>query len=246
VGAVARPFIYRELAGWFHLLTAPEDYAVEAALYRELILAAVPGAKRVLELGSGGGNNASHLKTWFSLTLTDVSPEMVEVSRSINPDCEHLVGDMRTLRLGRQFDAVFVHDAITYMATADDLQAAIETAFVHCRPGGIALFCPDNVREDFRPRTKAGGHDSDGRGLRYVEWVWDPDPEDTTYITDFAYLLRDEDGSVRAVYDRHLCGIFSREDWLRWLEQTGFTPRVHESEWGEDETNELFVASRPT
>ncbi len=29
---------------------------------------------------------------------------------------------------GRQFDAVFVHDAICYMATESDLRKAIETA----------------------------------------------------------------------------------------------------------------------
>src|SRR3972149_1508073 len=59
----------------------------------------------VLELGSGGGNNASHMKAHFKLTLVDRSPAMLAVSRALNPECEHLEGDMRTLRLGRGFDA---------------------------------------------------------------------------------------------------------------------------------------------
>jgi hypothetical protein len=41
---------------------------------------------------------------------------------------------------------VFVHDAVAYMTTERELRAAIETAFVHCRPGGAALFAPDHVR----------------------------------------------------------------------------------------------------
>lgn len=41
---------------------------------------------------------------------------------------------MRTVRLGRTFDAVFVHDAVDYMTSEDDLRHVIETAFVHCRP----------------------------------------------------------------------------------------------------------------
>ena len=32
-----QPLMYTEIAAWFHLLTAPEDYAEEAAVYREVI-----------------------------------------------------------------------------------------------------------------------------------------------------------------------------------------------------------------
>jgi trans-aconitate methyltransferase len=239
-----QPLLYGELAPWFHLLTAPEDYAEEAALYRALILEAVPGAHTVLELGSGGGNNASHLKAHFALTLTDLSPDMLELSRSLNPECEHVHDDMRTLRLGRVFDAVFVHDAVTYLTTEGDVRAAIGTAWTHCRAGGVALFVPDFVRETFTPVTKHGGQDGETRALRYVEWSWDPDPSDTTYLTDFAYLLRDEQGAVRAVHDRHVCGLFGHADWLSWLEHAGFRPRVHDADWGEGESSRLFVAAK--
>lgn len=58
---------------------------------------------------------------------------MLDLSKKSNPECEHILGDMRTLRLNRTFDAVFVHDAICYMRTREDLRAAIETAFVHLR-----------------------------------------------------------------------------------------------------------------
>ncbi len=76
---------------------------------------------------------------------------------------------MRTVRLGRQFDAVFVQDTICYMASEADLGPALETAFLHTRPGGAALFAPDHVRETFRPSTDQGGVDqagSDRRALR--------------------------------------------------------------------------------
>lgn len=36
--------LYGELAPWFHLLTAPADYAGEAARYERLILTSVPDA----------------------------------------------------------------------------------------------------------------------------------------------------------------------------------------------------------
>jgi len=242
------PRLYGELADWFHLLTAPADYAEEAETYRRLLAEACPQPIRsVLELGSGGGNNASHLKAHFKMTLVDCSPAILDVSRALNPECEHIEGDMRTVRLGRLFDAVFVHDAVTYMTSEEDLWAAMETAFVHCRPGGAALFAPDYVRENFRESTDCGGHDGDGRGLRYLEWTWDPDPADNTYTVDYAYLLRDRDGSVRVEHDRHIEGLFGRDTWLRLLAEAGFVPRVVPFEHSELEpgSHELFVAVRP-
>jgi SAM-dependent methyltransferase len=240
-----QPRLYGELAQWFHLLTAPEDYAEEAELYRTLIQEAVPEARTVLELGSGGGNNAAHLKSHFRLTLVDRSPDMLELSAGLNPDCEHVVGDMRSVRLGRTFDAVFVHDAVAYLTTELDLRAVVETVFLHCRSGGMALFVPDYVRERFVPATRHGGHDGAERGLRYVEWAWDPDPGDTTYVVDFAYLLRDSTGEVRAEHDRHVCGVFDRKTWLGLLQDVGFLPEVRSTEDVDHAGGELFLARKP-
>lgn len=239
------PLLYGELAPWFHLLTGPEDYAVEADYYRRVLneSAGIPVAT-VLELGSGGGNNAFHMKAHFGLTLTDLSGEMLETSRLINPELEHVQGDMRTLRLGRQFDAVFAHDAIDYMTTEADLGAAMATAFEHCKPGGAALFAPDHVCETFVTGTEHGGTDDGESGLRYLEWTWDPDPDDDTYVTDFAYLLRDESGAVRVVHDRHTCGVFARATWMRLLEECGF--RAERQPGIENETApDVFVGVRP-
>jgi SAM-dependent methyltransferase len=244
---VDQPKLYRELAAWWPLLSAPEDYAEEAAFYRRALIQAAPRPLRtLLELGSGGGNNASHLKAHFSMTLVDPSPGMLELSRRLNPECEHANGDMRTVRLGCQFDAVFVHDAVVYMATEADLRDAIQTAFVHCEPGGVALFAPDHVRENFAPSTDCGGHDDEGRGLRYLEWTWDPDPSDSSYVVDYAYLMRERDGSVRVEHDRHLEGLFARADWLRWLTDVGFQPFVVPFEHSEvpPGQHEVFVARR--
>jgi trans-aconitate methyltransferase len=136
---------------------------------------------------------------------------MLDVSRILNPECDHHQGDMRTVRLGREFDAVFIHDAVDYMADEADLRLAMETAFVHCRPGGIALFMPDNIRETFENGTDHGGNDAPhGRGVRYLEWDWDPDPDDTWRMTEYAFLLRESDGSIQVVHETHRTGLSSR------------------------------------
>lgn len=243
------PRLYADFASWWPLLSSPGEYGEEAAFYGQLLLASgdQPAAS-LLELGSGGGNNASHLKARFrALTLVDPSPGMLEWSRQLNPECEHIEGDMRSIRLGRQFDRVFIHDAIVYMTTEQDLRRAIETAYLHCRPGGSALFAPDHVRENFQPSTDHGGHDGPDRSLRYLEWTWDPDPADSTYLVDYAYLCREAGGQVRVEHDRHVEGLFSRADWLRILADVGFWPQMVPFDHSELEpgTYELFVAVKP-
>ncbi len=238
--------MYAELARWFHLITSPEEYAEEASVYTRLLDEAC-SPREVLELGSGGGNNASHMKAHYSLTLTDLSPEMLELSATINPECEHVLGDMRTVRLGRTFDAVFIHDAVAYMCTEGDLRQAIATAAVHCKPGGAALFVPDYTRETFRVGTDHGGFDGDdGRALRYLEWVWDPDPDDGEYTADYAYVMREPDGSVTVERDRHIEGLFDRATWLRLLDEAGFEAKLLPLELSDLEPGqqEMFLGMR--
>lgn len=238
------PRLYRDLAGWFHLLTAPADYAEEAAFYAGLFEAHSRPVRSVLELGSGGGNNASHLKARFALTLSDLSPQMLELSRSLNPELEHVEGDMRTLRLDRRFDAVFAHDATSYLTSVEDVRALAATAAAHLEPGGLALFHPDHVRENFRAATHHGGHDvADGRGLRYLEWTHDPDSSDDWYQSDFVYLLREPDGTLESVVDRHVCGMLPRATWLEALDAAGFDARAVPFDHSEVEpgSSELFA-----
>ena len=163
------------------------------------------------------------------------------MSRALNPDCEHLLGDMRTLRLGRAFDVVFIHDAIDYMTAHHDLRLALETAFLHCTPGGLALFVPDYVLETFEPSTDHGGSDGGGRALRYLEWTYDPDDADTTYTVEYAYLLRKNGQPTRVERDRHICGLFPRAEWVRLLREVGFQPEITRDHYGRD----IFVARRP-
>lgn len=226
--------LYDDLAGWWPLLSPPEHYVEEAEdLVRRLGTDDLPENATLLELGAGGGSLAFHLKRLFRLTLTDKSAAMLAVSRRINPECEHLVGDMRSLRLGRRFDVVLIHDAIVYATEPEAVRATLDTAVAHCRPGGRVAVLPDHVRETFAASTDHGGCDApDGRGLRYLEWTWDPDPEDDTYLVDYAFLLRSADGRVTAEHDRHVEGLFTRSQWLAWLDESGLTADVATDQWG--------------
>ena len=236
--------LYGDLAEWWPTFSSPSEYREEAAFFqRALIESCEPTPRTLLELGSGGGNNASHLKARFAMTLVDLSPHMLAVSRALNPECEHLEGDIRTVRLGRTFDAVFVHDAICHMTTEADLRAVMATAFAHCRPGGAALFAPDFVRETFVENIDHGGNDTDRGSVRFLQWTTDPDPSDTTYFVDFAILIREPAGTMRVEHDHHTYGLFPRAAWRRLLRAVGFEVQTKHAVL-DDFGRDLFVGVR--
>jgi hypothetical protein len=140
-----------------------------------------------------------------------------------------------------------VHDAVSYMRSRTDLAGAIATAFAHTAPGGVAMFQPDFVSETFRPGTETGGSDAGGRALRYLEWRWAPESRTDAYVTDMAYLLRDESGAVEVLHDRHLMGLFSRGVWLELIAAAGFEPLAvpfeHSSSCGD--APDVFLGLRP-
>ena len=234
--------LYDELADWWPVFSDPAHYRREVAHFaRVLRESARPSPRTLLELGSGGGNSALHLKKRFAMTLVDISPRMLRVSRRQNPECDHVRGDIRSVRLGKTFDAVYVHDAICHMTNERDLKAVMRTAFVHCRPGGAALLVPDFVRETFEEGVDHGGSDSGRGSVRFLQWIVDPDPRDTTYVVDFAVLLRGPRGRARVAHDRHVQGLFPRARWLGLLREVGFRPRVVR----DPEVRDAFLARRP-
>ena len=234
--------LYSDLAHWWPLFSPPIHYVEEAADLLPTLLGAPDAPPHtMLELGCGGGSLASHFKHRLQLTLTDRSPQMLEISRVVNPECEHVLGDMRTIDLGRTFDLVFIHDAVMYLTDETSVRAALVNAAKHCRPGGAVVVVPDEVKETFEPSTESGGEDGpDGRALRYLEWTWDPDPADDLTETAFAFLLRGSDGTVSVESERHQFGLFARASWLAWLGDAGFTASSRLDPWKRD----VFVGRR--
>jgi len=239
------PSLYTDLTSWYPLVDPVSDHADEAEAYEAAFARAVSGcAAALLELGAGAGNNAFYLKRRFRCTLTDLSDSMLSLSREQNPECEHLAGDMRTIRLDRTFDAVLLHDAVVYMTTEEDLLAAARTAFAHTRPGGAAILAPDFVRETFQETTQLIQGEQGSRALRGIEWCWDPAAHDTTYAVEYGFLLRDGD-TVTSAHDRHLEGLFSEETWRRLLRAAGFQPELLERPIGDGAVDRIFLCRRP-
>jgi len=180
---------------WWPLVSTPADYAHEAALYREILTTTTPSTptRTVLELGSGGGNNASHLKHWFTLTLVDFSDGMLEGQPRAHPECEHHQGDMRTVRLGRTFGRRLhprrhlLHDRRAPVARRHRHRGG-----AHAPGRRVPLGARRHAR-DLRAldRSRRPRRSGDGRGVRYPHVDPAKAAGATCHAVHFAFLLRE-------------------------------------------------------
>ena len=244
--------LYHDLAYLWPVISPPEEYVPEALqfvdLFRRYVLP--PGQRldnlapknlSLLHLGCGGGHLDLTLKKYFKLLGVDLSPEMLHLARTLNPEVLYLEGDMRTIRLGERFDAVLIADSIDYMLDEADLEAAFLAAWEHLRPGGVFITYAEETQEHFENnRTESSTHAHGDLEVTLVENLYDPDPADSTYEMTFLYLIRSA-GKLAIEYDRHLAGIFPLATWTRLLEKTGFSIQVLEPE---GETMPFLIARK--
>jgi ubiquinone/menaquinone biosynthesis C-methylase UbiE len=247
--SVSHLHFYGALARWWPAISPLEDYAEEGAWAARLVQGAADGPVRsLLELGSGGGHMAWQLKKGLpgcELVLSDLSEQMLTVSRELLPGVEHVQGDMRELRLTRRFDRVFVHDAVDYMCTVEDIDQLLQTAVAHLEVGGAVVLIPDHMREDWEPDEDVDGRDlPDGRALRYMEWSWDPDPEDSWVQTEYAFVFREADGRIWSHHESHRTGLFPLALWLERMVEAGLETRVVLEETSEDRSPRKALVGR--
>lgn len=233
--------LYYEFAWLWPLISPSEDYVKEAKYWRAMLREKLgSGRHHILELGVGGGHNLSHLTRDFKATAVDLSEKMLAISKKLNPDVEHFVGDMRSIRLGRTFDAVIIHDAIGYMFTEKDLLAAFKTAAAHLEPGGIFITAPDYVAENY-PGTKVSHRISKGDDieLTFIEYDYDPDPTDTKAESVMFYMIL-KDGQLKIEQDFHESGLFSVKTWQNVMRGAGFEVETRREDVGLDIRQEYF------
>ena len=146
---------------------------------------------------------------------------MLNKARIAHPDIEYLEGDMRTLRLNRQFDAVVIPDSIDYMASLDDLRQAIQTAVAHLKTGGVLLVVA-KTEETFQNNNFAYTGDKDGVHVTLFENNYINPLLSNTYEATFVYLIRQQ-GELTIHTDRQVLGLFSQATWEKLFNDAELT-----------------------
>lgn len=219
--------LYDDLAYLMPLISPHEEYEEEASKWKTVLRQKLgEGKHSLLELGAGGGFNLFHLKNDFNITASDISLKMLELCNKLNPEVKTIQGDMRSLRLEEKFDAVLIHDAISYMLSEEELYCAFITAAKHLNEGGIFITSPDNFSDTLQlPRVDHSVHKIDGTEVTYTEYSYMPDVNSTILETIMTYYIKSQDG-LKIELDRHTTGLFPQSTWIRLMGKAGFKTEV--------------------
>lgn len=213
---------YNDLAWTEDWVADPAEYEHEVMVYVDLIKgAAAEPPRTLLHLGSGAGGHDTIFKRHFAVTGVDLSVGMLNKARQAHPDVEYFEGDMRTIRLNRQFDAVAIPDSIDYMASQEDLQQAIQTAVTHLKTGGVLLVVA-KTEEIFRNNNFAYSGERAGIHVTVLENNFINPFRPHTYEATLVYLIRRQ-GELTIHTDHQVLGLFPQALWDEVFRNAGMT-----------------------
>ena len=215
--------LYNDLSWLWPLWEDVEVYKLETEQYSKLIRRYSGNeVQTLLDLGCGGGKHAYHFKRYYSVTGLDISKQMLSNAQALNPDCTFHLGDMRSFDLKKEFDALFMNDAVMYITSLEDLNKTFSSAYKHLSAGGM-MICPlETWQENFKQNhTSISTSKSDNLEITFIENNYDPDTEDTSTETVLIYLIR-ENGKLRIENDLHITGLFSLDTWREVIKDCGF------------------------
>ena len=175
----------------------------------------------LLHLGSGAGGHDRIFKRHFTVTGVDLSLGMLNKARAAHPDIEYIEGDMRTLRLNRQFDAVVIPDSIDYMTSLDDLRQAIQNAVMHLKTGGVFLVVA-KTEEAFQNNNFAYTGEKSGVHVTLFENNYINPFRPNTYEATLVYLIRKQ-GELTIHTEHQVLGLFSQATWEKLFNDAELT-----------------------
>ncbi len=220
-----KPFPAYENLAWVEtILGNPRIVSDEAELYCKAIrkYSKIP-THTLLHLGCGAGSHDHTFQKHFHVTGVDISRGMLKIARKRNPKIDYRCRDMRTVRLGRQFDAVIIPESVGYMTTVNYLKKAILTARLHLKPDGILLIVA-HVQEEFRENNFVYSGSTRNCHVTVFENNHILNSSKSCYEATMVYLIR-RDGRLTICSDRHKIGLFKAATWSRLLKNEGFSVR---------------------
>ena len=225
---------YTELAWTESLVNPPAEGLEEVELFAKLIKQnSKINTKTLLHVGSGSGIYDYTFKKHFKVTGVDISKKMLEIAVKRNPEVDYHHGDMRTIELGKKFDAVTIPESIGYMTTKEDLKRAIATANKHLKPGGVLLIMA-NIKETFKSNNFVYTGKKGDIEITIFENDYIPHDNHSIYEATIIYLIRDK-GKLKTYTDVHTLGLFDKKTWFFLLKEKGFEVKETKKEHFYDE-----------
>lgn len=133
--------MFNSYSRYYDLLYKDKDYPAETDYIQDILSKYGILKGDLLEFGSGTGKHASLLASrGYVVHGVELSAEMVDRAES-NTGFTIQQGDITTVKLGRQFDAVLsLFHVISYLTRNKQLQDVFSNAAAHLKMGGIFIF----------------------------------------------------------------------------------------------------------
>lgn len=214
--------VFDAYAKYYDAFYQDKDYPAEAAFVLERLQSHGCSPRSLLDLGCGTGRHClAFVGRVPEVVGLDLSQRMIDEARTrtaatgtaphVPPSPDFQLGDVRSARLGRSFDAVVsLFHVMSYQTANADLTQAFATAAAHLAPGGLFLFDfwhGGGVLSDLperRERTLRHGGSS-------ITRVATPslDPAANVVTVHYAISVQDEHGPER--------GSFEEQHRMRYL-----------------------------
>lgn len=233
---------FADAARYYDILYRDKDYLAEAEFIYSLIGKQTPNSQHILELGAGTGGHAQCLaELGMEVHGVELSPQMLAKARSrqqalpaaVSRKLEFSLGDARTIRLGRTFDAVIaLFHVMSYQVSNADIRATFRTATEHLRPGGVFIFDywygPAVLTE--RPSVRVKRVEDETVSLvRLVEPVMYG--EENVVEVNYQFFVQDKkSGAIETFKECHRMRYLFLPELAGFFAEAGLTPCEH-SEW---------------
>jgi SAM-dependent methyltransferase len=213
---------FRQYAKYYDLINRDKPYALETSYVAGRLRGVCPSLSTMMEFGSGTGRHGRFLATQgFHVHGIEISGEMVELAQGVGTlspgSFQCSVGDIRSVRLGRQFDAVVaLFHVISYQIEHSDFTAALDTAARHLTTGGLFLFDVWHGPAVLFQRPSAREKIAIDGSLRIVRKAT-PElrTQDRLVVVNYDFTCADaEVGSQFAFSEQHLMRYFFPEEVL--------------------------------
>jgi len=173
----------------------------------------------------GTGAHLAELRRRYDVEGADLSPAMLAVARGRLPGIPLHQADMRTLEVGRRFDAVIcLFSSIGYVTGPSELRSTVARLAAHVAPGGVLILDgwvrPDEWRESFRPEPDMA-HDE---GMLVVRLAHARREGNVTAM-DMHHLVQTAEG-IEYFVERHRLTLTPTADYVSAVESAGLAARV--------------------